>query len=44
MLMPEPEQQLSEPVRAACVRLVGQGAGRELREASLDRVAAELWV
>lgn len=42
-LIPEPERQLSESVRAACVRLVGQGGGRELRETSLGRAAGELW-
>lgn len=43
MLIPEPEQQLSESVRAASVRLVGQGGCGELRAASLDRAASELW-
>lgn len=42
MLIPEPDQQLSESVRAANVTLEGQGGGRELREASLDRAAGEL--
>lgn len=41
--MSEPEKQLPESVRAAYVRLVGQGWGRELREASLDRAAGEFW-
>lgn len=41
-LIPELERQLSESVRAARVRLVGQGGGRELRETSLDRAAGEL--
>lgn len=43
MLISEPEQQLSESVRAACVRLVGYDGGRELREASLVRVTGECW-
>lgn len=42
MLILESEKQLSESVRAACVRLVGQSGGGEPGEASLDKTAGEL--